>query len=211
VLGSRIALEHLRRHGGALLNMGSVVSDRAVPLQGPYSASKHAVKGFTDALRMEVEADGAPVSITLIKPGSIDTPHSKHAKNYTGVEQEASGPVYSPRVVARAVLHAAEHPVRDVMVGAGAKAMSVGATYMPRLTDKLMERTLLKSPHAPRPAREHGDGLYAPTNGLDERGDHRGRVLDSSAYTYASLHPIAACAAIFVLAFTAGWVLRRGR
>src|SRR5687767_9639440 len=82
VLGSRIALEHLRRHGGALLNMGSVVSDRAIPLQGPYSASKHAVKGFTDALRMEVEADGAPVSITLIKPGSIDTPYTRHAKNY---------------------------------------------------------------------------------------------------------------------------------
>ncbi len=211
VLGSRIALEHLRRHGGALLNMGSVVSDRAVPLQGPYSASKHAVKGFTDALRMEVEADGAPVSITLIKPGAIDTPRSKHAKNYTGVEPEETGPVYSPRVVARAVLHAAEHPVRDVLVGAGAKAMSVGGAYMPRLTDKLMEHTMLKTHQSSRPAPEHDDGLYRPTNGLDERGDYRGRVLDSSAYTYASLHPIAACAAIFVLAFTAGWVLRRGR
>lgn len=211
VLGSRIALEHLRRHGGALLNMGSVVSDRAVPLQGPYSASKHAVKGFTDALRMEVEADGAPVSITLIKPGSIDTPYTRHAKNYMDVEPEVPGPVYSPRVVARAVLHAAEHPVRDVMVGAGAKAMSVGGTYMPRLTDKLMERTMIKAQQSLRRAQPHDDALYRPTNGLDERGNHRGRVLDTSAYTYASLHPIAVCAAIFVVAFTAGWILRRGR
>jgi short-subunit dehydrogenase len=212
VIGSRIALEHLRRHGGALLNMGSVVSDRAVPLQGPYSASKHAVKGFTDALRMEVEADGAPVSITLIKPGSIDTPYTKHAKNYMDVEPDVPGPVYSPRVVAKAVLHAAEHPVRDVMVGAGAKAMSVSGTYMPRLTDKLMERTMIRAQQSPRrAARPHDDALYWPTNGLDERGDHRGRVLDTSAYTYASLHPVAACAAIFVLAFTAGWMLRRGR
>jgi short-subunit dehydrogenase len=211
VLGSRIALEHLRRHGGALLNMGSVVSDRAIPLQGPYSASKHAVKGFTDALRMEVEADGAPVSITLIKPGSIDTPYTRHAKNYMDVEPEVPGPVYSPRVVAKAVLHAAEYPVRDIMVGAGAKAMSVGGTYMPRLTDKLMERTMIKAQQSPRRSQSHDDALYRPTNGLDERGDHRGRVFDTSAYTYASLHPIAACAAIFVVAFTAGWILRRGR
>jgi short-subunit dehydrogenase len=213
VLGSRIALEHLRRHGGALLNMGSVVSDRAVPLQGPYSASKHAVKGFTDALRMEVEADRAPVSITLIKPGSIDTPYTRHAKNYMDVEPDVPSPVYSPRVVARAVLHAAEHPVRDVMVGAGAKAMSIGGAYMPRLTDKLMERTMLKAQQqTSRPSSSvHADALYAPTNGLDERGDHRGRVLGTSAYTYASLHPLVTAAAVFVLAFTAGWVLRSGR
>jgi short-subunit dehydrogenase len=209
VLGSRIALEHLRRHGGALLNMGSVVSDRAVPLQGAYSASKHAVKGFTDALRMEVEADGAPVSITLIKPGSIDTPYTRHAKNYMDVEPEVPAPVYSPRVVAKAVLHAAEHPVRDVMVGGGAKALSVSGTYMPRLTDKLMERTMVKAQQSSRSAQPHEDALYAPTNGLDERGEHRGRVLESSVYTYASLHPIAAIAAVFALAFTAGLLLRR--
>jgi short-subunit dehydrogenase len=212
VIGSRIALEHLRRHGGALINMGSVVSDRAVPLQGPYSASKHAVKGFTDALRMEVEADGAPVAITLIKPGSIDTPYTKHAKNYMDVEPELPGPVYSPRVVARAVLHAAENPVRDILVGVGAKAMSVGGAYLPRLTDRMMERTMFKAQQSTRPAqREHGDALYAPTNGLDERGDYPGRVLKTSAYTYASLHPLAACAAVFVLAFTAGLMVRRGR
>jgi short-subunit dehydrogenase len=209
VLGSRIALEHLRRHGGALLNMGSVVSDRAVPLQGAYSASKHAVKGFTDALRMEVEADGAPVSITLIKPGSIDTPYTRHAKNYMDVEPDVPAPVYSPRVVAKAVLHAAEHPVRDVMVGGGAKALSVSGTYMPRLTDKLMERTMVKAQQSPRSAQPHEDALYAPTNGLDERGEHRGRVFESSVYTYASLHPVAAFAAVFALAFTAGMLLRR--
>ena len=75
VNGSLAALPHLRKQGGALINVGSEVSDAVVPLQGMYSASKHAVKGFTDALRVEVEElDKAPVSITLIQPTAVDTP-----------------------------------------------------------------------------------------------------------------------------------------
>ncbi|HEU4686550.1 MAG TPA: SDR family NAD(P)-dependent oxidoreductase [Nitrospira sp.] len=79
VIGSRLAVEHLRKDGGALINIGSTLSDRAVPLQGVYSASKHAVKAYTDALRMEVEHDGLSVAVTLIKPYSIDTPYAEHA------------------------------------------------------------------------------------------------------------------------------------
>src|SRR4051812_20550159 len=68
VYGSLTALELMKGQGGAIINLGSEVSDRAVPLQGMYSASKHAVKGFTDSLRMEIEKDKVPVSVTLIKP-----------------------------------------------------------------------------------------------------------------------------------------------
>jgi NAD(P)-dependent dehydrogenase (short-subunit alcohol dehydrogenase family) len=82
VHGSLIAARHLRARGGAIINTGSVISDRAVPLQGPYSASKFAVKAFTDTLRMELEHDGAPVSVTLIKPSAIDTPFFEHARTY---------------------------------------------------------------------------------------------------------------------------------
>ena len=81
VIGSRVAVPYLR-NGGALINIGSVLSDRAIPLQGTYCASKHAVKGFTDSLRMELEHDRLPISVTLIKPYSIDTPYAEHAKNY---------------------------------------------------------------------------------------------------------------------------------
>src|SRR6188768_123670 len=82
VIGSRIAVGHLRKKGGALINIGSTLSDRAVPLQGIYCASKHAVKAYTDSLRMGLEHDGVPISVTLIKPGAIDTPYAEHAKNY---------------------------------------------------------------------------------------------------------------------------------
>ena len=81
VHGSRVACAHLRRTGGALINMGSIVGDRAVPLQGMYSASKHAIKAWTDTLRMELQAENAPVSVTLVKPSAIDTPYAEHARN----------------------------------------------------------------------------------------------------------------------------------
>ena len=72
----------MRRRGGALINLASALADRAIPLQGNYCAAKHAVKAFTDALRMEVEEEGVPVAVTLIKPASIDTPFFEKARTY---------------------------------------------------------------------------------------------------------------------------------
>src|SRR5205823_2475646 len=116
IYGSLEAVKHLRQRGGALINVGSTVSERAVPLQGIYSASKHAVKGFTDALRMELEEEGAPVSVTLVKPGAIDTPYTHHAKNYMEVEPKHPAPVYAPETVAETILYCAEHAERDAFV-----------------------------------------------------------------------------------------------
>src|SRR5439155_6660231 len=101
VHGSTVAARHLReRGGGAIINLGSIVSDRAIPLQGMYSASKHAVKGYTDALRMELEEEGAPIAVTLVKPAGINTPFPRHAKNYMEREATLPPPVYAPEVVA---------------------------------------------------------------------------------------------------------------
>jgi short-subunit dehydrogenase len=191
VYGCRIALPHLRQGGGALINMGSVVSDRAMPLQGMYSASKHAVKGFTDALRMELEAEAAPVSVTLIKPGSIDTPWPIHAKNYMHEEPTLAPPVYAPDLVANAILHAAEKPVRDIFVGGGAKALSVAGMRWPRLMDMLMERTMFSAQKAKHPkSRPPGHNLDRPAVDLRARGDYDGHVARSSLYTAAMLEPL---------------------
>jgi short-subunit dehydrogenase len=163
VYGSQIAAEHLRQKGGALINIGSSLSDRAIPIQGTYCASKHAVKGYTDALRMELEEEGAPISVTLIKPSAIDTPYREHAKNYMTVEPLNPPPVYAPETVAEAILYCAEHPERDVFIGAGGKALSVAGEYAPLLTDKVMEATLfnLQKTNKPSPA-SRPDGLYSP-------------------------------------------------
>ncbi len=70
------ALPHLRKHGGVLINVGSELSETALPLQGHYAASKHAVKGFTDTLRMELHKEGAPSDLTLVQPGATSSPHT---------------------------------------------------------------------------------------------------------------------------------------
>jgi short-subunit dehydrogenase len=192
VYGSRAAAEHLRHSGGALINVGSVVSDVAVPLQGFYSASKHAVKGFTDALRMELEEQNAPVSVTLIKPAAIDTPYTQHAKNLLEDEPTHTPPVYDPDLVAEAILHAAEHPVRDLMVGGGAKLMSVMGRYMPRVADKYMEKMQISGTHSGRPRERTDDALHSPSFGGEERGNYQGMTRRTSAYTSAAMHPLLA-------------------
>jgi hypothetical protein len=217
VHGSLAAVKQLKQCGGALINVGSTHSDRAIPLQGMYCASKHAVKGFTDALRMEVEAADYPISVTLIKPAAIDTPYTDHAKNYMPVEPQNPAPVYAPDIVARAILHAATHHERDIFVGAAGKLFSVMEYFAPRLTDKYMEKVLIRQQQTSRPAHRNGNsdkGLHTATDDLRERGGYEGHVAETSLYTQASLHPLVtvaavACAAGIALATLLG--TRRGR
>ena len=183
VYGSLAATAQLRQTGGALINIGSEVSDRAVPLQGMYSASKHAVKGFTDALRMELEADGAPVSVTLIKPASIDTAFVEHAKNYLDVEPQLPPPLYSPNAVADAILYAAEHPMRDVYVGSASKVMSSIGTRMPGVADKLFGNKLIRAQRSDRPAGPRHDALWDAGDMSDKDVFTDRHVHASSVYT----------------------------
>jgi short-subunit dehydrogenase len=138
VNGSLAALPHLKAGGGALINVGSEVSEAAVPLLGMYTASKHAVKGFTDALRIEIEeVDKAPVSITLIQPTSVNTPFPHHARNYMDREPKLPTPVIDPDEVAQAVLDAAASPTRARKVGTMATVNTMMAKYAPGLASKL--------------------------------------------------------------------------
>jgi short-subunit dehydrogenase len=203
VHGARVAVPHLARQGGALINVASALADRAIPLQGNYCAAKHAMKAFTDALRMEVEEAGLPVVVTLLKPGSIDTPFFEKARTLLPVEPQPVPPVYAPDVVATAILHCAEHPRRDVMVGGMGKVISLAQTLSPRLTDKYMERTTFRSQQTDQPvAPGRTDNLYTPVehDGGERGRNWRGRTKGTSLYTWAVLHPAAATLGIAVVA-----------
>ncbi len=191
VYGSRIAVEHLKEKGGALINLGSEVSDTPVPFIGMYAASKHAVKGFTDAFRMEIEADKLPVSVTLIKPTAIHTPFPEHAKNYFDFEPQLPPPVYAPELVAEAILHCAQNQVRDFFVGEMAAAHSAMATYAPRLTDKFMELTGESQQNSGKPSNPNRpEGLYETHSDLRERGSQDRFVIENSPYQKAKIHPV---------------------
>ena len=209
IYGSLVAVEHLRKQGGALVNVGSIASDLAFPFQGLYATSKHAVKGFTDTLRMELIAEGAPVSVTLVKPASIDTPLPQRARNYMDREPTLPPPIYPPEEVANAILHAAVHPQRDIIVGGGGKLFVMGKEFAPGAYDELAPAIIALQKRAEPPRRPAGT-LQRPGNAGQVRGDPPIYVMRTSAYTRASLHPLASTAIGVGLA-TAVAMLVKGR
>jgi short-subunit dehydrogenase len=215
VHGSLIAAAHLKPKGGALINVGSVLSDRAMIYQGTYSATKHAVKAFTDALRMELEVERAPVSVTLIKPASIDTTFQEHARillDTPGVM--VPPPAYDPRLVARAILFACATPRRDLYVGAGGAAISLFGNLFPRGTDLVMEAVGRVSQTTGQTGKsERRDNLYQGRPGGAERSSLSGTPQrTSSLLLEAQMNPVAALAAAAgFAALVAGAMLARRR
>jgi short-subunit dehydrogenase len=162
VNGSLVALPHLLAQGGALINVGSEVSEAVIPLQGMYSASKHAVKGFTDALRVEVEElDKAPVSITLIQPTAVDTPFPQHARNYMDKEPKLPSPQIDPIQVAEAILQAATSHTRDVKVGMMSKVNTNMHNILPALAQKISSKLANHQQYDEAPRNPEG-ALYRP-------------------------------------------------
>jgi len=189
VYGSLIALKTLKQRGGALINLGSLASDMAHPLQGMYSASKHAIKGFTDALRMELQEEHAPVSVTLIKPGSIDTPFPEHAKKYTAGEPNLPPPVYPPEEVATAILFAATHAKRDIYVGSSSRTLSLLHRAAPWVSDRVGSTVMYSMQLRDEPARNRAGALHEPSGTGRAWGD-AARVRRASVYSRSSRHPV---------------------
>lgn len=190
VFGSLTAVPHLRRHGGALINVTSALSDRDMPMQGIYCASKHALKAFTDSLRAELEEARVPISVTLVRSASVDTPFYDKARTYLGAEPLPKPPVYAPEAVARALLTVAEHPHRDVKVGATGKLVVLTEAGS-HLGGRHLERTTFNSQLADVPFADRPDNLH---DHLDDDGGERGRywrgkVRERSRYTDAALNP----------------------
>lgn len=192
VHGSRVAVEHLRTRegGGAVINIGSPLGDVPGPLQGIYSASKSAVKSFTQALQFELAGQGVPVSVTLVKPQAVDSPYAEHARNLTELAVQSPAAVYATPLVAQAILHAAEHPVRELDVGgAGGPIISLIGAVWPWAAQKLLAGsvTSLNSERAKR-TDTPADNLHHPSRDLRERAFHA-RVHQSSLVSSAQMRP----------------------
>ena len=192
VYGSRAAVRHLGTKGaaGAIVNVGSFFGDRSTPVQSTYASAKFGVHGWTDALRMELEAERIPISVTLIHPGRIDTPYNEHAQNYMPNAPAHRGMLYPPEAVSDAILFACAHPKRDIFVGTQAKVAAVVGNLAPRFADKVMESYMYWSQRSSRPASSQDpNGLHQPGRGGQERGTHEGFTRGRSLYVQASTHP----------------------
>ena len=144
--GAMAALPYLRQAGGALIHISSVESMRPLPFHSAYSASKHAIHGFVQTMRMELRHDKIPVSVTEIMPASVNTPFFNKNRTKIGVKPVGLPPLYEPSVVADAILYAAQHPVREIIAGGAGKMMILSERTSPRLTDKIIEAGRFRRP-----------------------------------------------------------------
>ncbi|WP_458118703.1 SDR family oxidoreductase [Paenibacillus sp. Z6-24] len=194
VYGSRAAVKHFkeRRVPGALINIGSIFGDRGVVIQSTYSSAKFAVHGWTENLRMELEKEKAPVSVTLVHPGRIDTPYNEHARSYLDKQPAHRGMIYPPEAVAKAILYAAEHPKRDMFVGSQARLGALFGNFVPRVTDLIFEAVMFRGQQSKdRPSNPpEASALYHAGYGMHERGTHEGHIRKGSLYVEATKHPI---------------------
>jgi NAD(P)-dependent dehydrogenase (short-subunit alcohol dehydrogenase family) len=189
--GAMAALPHLKREGrGALIHISSVEARCALPYQSAYAASKHGIKGFLDPLRMELAREGVPISVTEVLPSSINTPFFNKARTRLGVKPKGVPPIYQPQLVADAILYAAEHPTREVVVGGAGRALVATESVSPRLANAVLSLIAFKGQRTDEPKSEDApDNLYQSLEGFDRvEGDFSDEARQTSLYTWLATH-----------------------
>jgi short-subunit dehydrogenase len=142
VHGTMAALKRMRTRGrGTIVNVGSALSYRAVPLQSVYCGAKYAIRGFTDSLRSELIHDGAKVHLTMVHLAAMNTPQFDWALNRMGKRAQPMPPIYEPEVAARAILFAATHRRREVWVGLPTVKAIIANRIMPGVLDHRLARS----------------------------------------------------------------------
>lgn len=212
--GSLTALKHLRRRGGgAIVNVGSILSDRALIKQPAYCAAKAAVRALTESLRMDIEREGLPISVTLIKPSGIHTPFPEHARNHMDAPPRTPQIIYGPRLVADAILFAARNERRQIYVGGHGFMLSLVARLFPRTTDRVMEVALVRTQQSRNDPGDPAarDNLFEPKKDGSEEGSQRGFVKRWSLLLEAQKHPVAALAIAGAAAAGAVAIAKRHR
>jgi NAD(P)-dependent dehydrogenase (short-subunit alcohol dehydrogenase family) len=201
VHGTRAALEVMKPGidtRAAIINVASVEAEISLPMQSAYAASKHAVKGFSDAVRLEMMHEGRNIDVCVIEPSGIDTPLFEHARSKMGAAAKPISPVYDPKIVADAIVECARQPRRLVVVGGAGEVMSIANRIAGPALDWAFSRTMVKAQQADEPP-PAADNLDAP---VDEpgrvRGHYNGRPF--SVWTWMRMHPGATAAAISVAA-----------
>ena len=182
VYGAMVALPHLKREGrGALIHLSSMEGRRSLPLQSPYCAAKHGVEGFLESLRVELQHEGIPISVTSIKPSVINTPYYNKVQTKLGVKPTGIPPYYQASLVTEAILYVAEHPTRDFIVGDVGKVLDLLQRLSPELVDTLLLLVGFQGQRTNEPKSEDApNNVFEPIQGYDRvEGDFGELVIPS--------------------------------
>jgi len=211
--GSKVAASHMKpRRSGTIINIGSALSERAIPLQSAYVATKHGVQGFSEALRLELQHEDAGIDVVVILPSSINTPLFNFARSKLGVQPMPVPPVYEPRVVAGAICHAAENGGREIVAGGWGKLLILAQRLSPSLLDRYMLQNgrSVEQQKTKRPDDRRDNLFEASTGPGSTTGEFGEGSKSSSVYTSLfELHPNAKRVVLGVALLTALTAVRR--
>jgi short-subunit dehydrogenase len=191
VYGTLAALKRMRpRDGGCIVQVGSALAYRGIPLQSAYCAAKHAVQGFMDSLHAELIHDGSNVRVTMVQLPAVNTPQFSWVKSRMPNEPQPVGPIYQPEVAARAVYWAAHNERRELYVGWPTVKAIVGDKLAPELVDRYVARNAYEEQQTDEPvAPDRRDNLWEPVPGdHGARGRFDERAADTSAQLWATTH-----------------------
>jgi NAD(P)-dependent dehydrogenase (short-subunit alcohol dehydrogenase family) len=221
VWGTLAALRRMKRQGhGTIVQVGSALAYRSIPLQAPYCGAKAAIRGFTDSVRCELAHDPSPVHITMVQLSAFNTPQFEWGRTTMPKRPRPMGRIFQPEIAARAIYYAATHRRREVWVGWPSVQAILGTKFFPGFLDRLLGRTAVDGQHTdePLPA-DRADNLYEPVAG--DHGAH-GRfdalAHDTSAQWWLNRNRAAlaagaagVCLAALLLRSSSATSRRRGR
>ncbi|HWG23688.1 SDR family oxidoreductase [Actinospica sp.] len=203
VHGTRSALMRmLPRDRGTIVQVGSALAYRGIPLQSAYCGAKHAIQGFNESLRCELMHDESNVHVTMVQLPAVNTPQFDWVRSRLGKPAQPVPPIYQPELAARAILYAARHPRRrEYWVGGSTAGTLLANAVAPGLLDRYLAKTGFASQQADRPEPEHEDNLFEPVDGSGGRdhtahGSFDDRANNRSAQLWASQNHGALAAAI---------------
>ncbi|MFE0207087.1 SDR family oxidoreductase [Streptomyces sp. NPDC058985] len=186
VHGTRAALDHmLARDRGAIVQVGSALAYRGIPLQSAYCGAKHAIQGFTESVRCELLHDKSSVRITMVQMPAVNTPQFSWLRTHLPQHAQPVPPIYQPEIAARAVLRAADHPQRrEYWVGTSTVLTLLANAVVPGLLDRYLAHTGFDAQQTDAHAQSEGPGnLWEPADEDEDYGAHG--VFDRQAYTHS--------------------------
>jgi NAD(P)-dependent dehydrogenase (short-subunit alcohol dehydrogenase family) len=219
VYGTMAALSVMRPRGyGTIVQVGSALGERSIPLQSAYCGAKHAINGFTSSLRCELLHEGSDVQVTVVQLPAVNTPQFSWVKSRLPKHPQPVAPIYQPEVAARGIAYAADHPGRrNYWVGGSTAATILANRVVPGLLDRYLARTGFGSQQTDEPAdAENGPGnLWVPADGPDGHdfgadGEFTDQAHGRSLQMWCS-HHVRPIAATFTGAALAGGLLARRR
>lgn len=193
VYGTLAALRRmLPRDQGHIIQIGSALAYRGIPLQSAYCGSKHAIQGFTESLRCELLHDKSQVKVSMVQLPAVNTPQFGWVKSRLPHKAQPVPPIYQPEIVADAVTYVADHYRRQMYVGMSTNIVIQGNKILPALGDYYLSKTGFKSQQTRQPADPHApNNLWSPVDDRQDYGAHGAfdsRAIDRSLQLWASRH-----------------------